>query len=241
MSLIGARLCARYAFMPNKLNYCGPDANKTLFEYVTAVDPDKGLVEMLEEFKGAWPNLTFIAHANGIADPLNEKVVEAYWLGNSLLSRITAKQYVEYSGDHFKGQLSPNSKNTVLGKIGQGGRPHHNFYVYYLFGLRGKDSRLVNVGLSTVNQCRISWGKINKIIDEQKLLVESEDVGWDDYVGKPYFFKTEKEVYYSWQNQSFISSPQVGDYVSVHWNWVCDQLTIGQTKNLMRWDRVFLT
>ena len=40
------------------------------------------------QFDGAWAYLESIARAAGIADPLDERVVEAYWIGNDLLDRV---------------------------------------------------------------------------------------------------------------------------------------------------------
>jgi len=240
MSLAGSLMCARYAFMPNKLKYCGPDENKTLFEYVTNRQPDAGLAEMLAEFKGAWPNLTFIAHANGIADPLDHKVVEAYWLGNSLLNNISAKQYADYTAEQFKKQLSPSAKEPLMKRLDAGGRPHHNFYVYYLFGLRGGKSRLITAGLPTINQCRISWGKVRQVINDQTLLVDSEQIAWNDYLGEPCLIPITREVTCSWEGKSFVPPIQIGTYVSIHWDWVCDVLDTYQLKNLSRYDHKFL-
>ena len=42
---------------------------------------------MAAQFEGAWPYLQLIAASNGIAEPLDPRVVEAYWTGNRLVTR----------------------------------------------------------------------------------------------------------------------------------------------------------
>ena len=77
----GPVLFARYAFGPNRLGYCGPDAIEELFGEGAMGGDDRALRELARSFEGAWPYLELIARANGEADPLDRRVVEAYWLG----------------------------------------------------------------------------------------------------------------------------------------------------------------
>ena len=86
--LDGPQLFARYAFMPNRLTYCGGDDNRALFDYCLAGVTDQGLLELLKQFSGAMPYLRLIARCNGLADPFDPRVVEAYWLGNELLRGV---------------------------------------------------------------------------------------------------------------------------------------------------------
>ena len=43
---------------------------------------DRGLRALAQQFAGAWPYLELIAPATGLADPLDRRVVEAYWVGS---------------------------------------------------------------------------------------------------------------------------------------------------------------
>jgi len=45
----------------------------------------EGLRHVAARFEGAWPYLQLIAACNGIGEPLDRRVVEAYWVGNELL------------------------------------------------------------------------------------------------------------------------------------------------------------
>jgi Family of unknown function (DUF6390) len=75
----GPLLFARYAYAPNALGYCGADEPRTLLEYGDAKESDRGLAELARTFEGAWPYLQLIASANRIEDPLDPRVVDAYW------------------------------------------------------------------------------------------------------------------------------------------------------------------
>ena len=81
-------LFGRYAYPPNELGYCGPDAHAQLLEQVAARADDGDLRRLVRGFDGAWPYLELIAGAAGIGDPLDARVVEAYWVGNELLDRV---------------------------------------------------------------------------------------------------------------------------------------------------------
>ncbi len=77
----GRLMFAHYALMPNRLGYCGGSDNQTLFDYCVAHESDRGMDALIHQFQAAYPYLKFIAQANGIENPLDAKVVEAYWLG----------------------------------------------------------------------------------------------------------------------------------------------------------------
>ena len=84
----GPTLFARFAYPLNALGYCGTDEHRTLLEYAASGAVDGDLRSLARGFDGAWPYLELIAAANGIGDPLDRRVVEAYWIGNDLLQRV---------------------------------------------------------------------------------------------------------------------------------------------------------
>ena len=84
----GATVFVRHAFAPNSLGYCGPPHSDSLFEYAVTGRNDHEVARLATEFSGAWPYLRLIAEAAGINDPLDRRVVEAYWIGSPLLQRI---------------------------------------------------------------------------------------------------------------------------------------------------------
>ena len=84
----GPLMFVRYAYPPNALGYCGPADFAAFREYAVAGVVDRGLVQLAQAFAGAWPYLELIAAGCGIGDPLDRRVVEAYWLGGELLDTI---------------------------------------------------------------------------------------------------------------------------------------------------------
>src|SRR5215469_8097386 len=106
----------RYAFMPNRLRYCGGDDNRTLFEYGIEGASDAGLQPLLRKFSGALPYLQLIARTNGLSDPFDARVVEAYWIGNELLEGVEARQLYASLQERFASRLTPRTRQLVLGK-----------------------------------------------------------------------------------------------------------------------------
>src|ERR1039457_1084090 len=112
----GSVLFARYAFGPNRLGGCGPDAIEELFGQGTTGGDDRALRELARSFEGAWPYLELIARANGEADPLDRRVVEAYWLGNPLLGAVGPGLFGASLASRFRARLGPDGWHWLAGK-----------------------------------------------------------------------------------------------------------------------------
>jgi len=238
----GSLLAARYAFMPNKLRYCGGDSNSELFEYTAANQSDAGLKVMLQEFETMFPCLRLIAEANKIADPFNYKVVEAYWLGNELLENVSMNNFYRYLVDEqkLKKKFKPELLEKVFGKIPIGAKPHHSFYVLNIPKRTGYYP--VEHTLKTMDECRIAAAKIKSQISNLKsdfsgrIVVEYQPLvlrGDRIELGK----SIEKEVFCEINQKAFVKEPKVGDWVSLHWGWVCDFLSKEQVENLNKWTK----
>ena len=117
----GALTCARYAFAPNYLHYCGPDTDGEFGEYLKAELADGGLVQHLTNFEVMYPYLKAIAQANGVTDPLDMRVVEAYWVGNDLLEKVSEQDvYVALTEkQRLSKRLSKDEMKWLLPKIDQ--------------------------------------------------------------------------------------------------------------------------
>lgn len=235
MSYTGSLLFAKYAFAPNKLKYCGPDGNRTIFDYCVAQESDKGLIELLRGFEGAYPYLQLIARVNKIKDPFNESVVEAYWIGNSLLKNVKSGDFHEQLKNRFSKKLSTNLMKWILPKPAEGAKPHHSFHVLDVYTKTGliRSGVKTNV-LETVNNCLILPGKIKQVTSNQSQVTRVEI----EY--KPIILKDGKLVFGKLATKEVISlfiNPKVGDYVSFHWGNVCDVLNERQLKNLQVWTK----
>src|SRR4051812_3890145 len=120
----GPVLFARYAFPPNSHGFCGPADSGALFDYGVARVDDRGLRELARQFAGAWPYLELIASATGLTDPLDRRVVEAYWVGTGRLNSVPTRAVGDSMEDRFRyltGPRFPRLTESVLA----GGVPHH--------------------------------------------------------------------------------------------------------------------
>ena len=226
--LAGSLRFVRYAFMPNRLRYCGGDENRTLFEYGTEHVVEGGLDPLLRRFTGALPYLQLIARANAIADPFDDRVVEAYWLGNELLAGVEVRQLYEALEERFGKQLQGRTRAWVLGKAPAGARPHHNFHV---FDIHSRVGQLENT-LETMDQCRVSWGRV-VTVDGPELVVERQRLVLAEgklALGPAEMARVVRQI----EGRGFTDAAVAGDWVSLHWDWVCEVLTPRQQANLAR-------
>ncbi len=223
----------RYAFMPNHLHYCGGDDNRQIFDYALAAVREPPLEAMLRKFTGAMPYLNLIARGNGIRDPFDERVVEAYWIGNELLERVEVGDLYGSLRDRFAKQLSPRLMELVAAKAPAGARPHHGFHV---FDVWRNVARLDGDVLATLDNCRISWGQV-VTIDGGQLAVERPPLVLRG--GKLALDPARPErVLRQIDGQGFADFAQPGDWVSLHWGWVCEVLSERQRANLERYTRL---
>ena len=229
--LSGVLRFIRYGFMPNRLRYCGGNENRLLFDHAIERVVDGGLEQPLRAFSGALPYLQLIARANGIADPFDGRVVDAYWIGNSLLDRVEVRQLYESLAARFGKQLQGRTRDYVLGKAPAGARPHHSFHVLDVHSRVGELSH----SLLTMDNCRISWGTVTAVeggeltVDRAALTLQA---------GKLVLSVPQSErVVRQWDGRGFVDDVAVGDVVSIHWGWACEVLTAAQAERLERYSR----
>lgn len=226
----GLITCARYAYSPNKLGYCGPDQNENILGYITTGTEDLGLKEILIDFQTLKPYLTFIAKANKVPDPFDSRVIEAYWIGNNLLEKISVKQFYKYLNDDFIIPKKVNKKSLkyIFGKLAMGAKPHHSFHVLNIFNRTGHLS--ISHTLETMDSCCINWGRVVKNMPD-KLLVSYNPLILEE--GKLKKGKAiQKEVTKEMHCESLHPEIVKGDLVSFHWSVVCEKITPIQAKSL---------
>lgn len=235
MDINGLVYCAQYAFPPNSLGYCGPPKNTDLKEYTEEGITDKGLIGILSRFETLYPYLTLIAHENGIKDPFDPRVVEAYWLGNALLTNITQKQIYAHFAEalSLKKKLKPKDFEWLMGKIPQGSLPTHSFHVLNIFTRTGHHA--TDHTIETMDNCRIGWGKIIRNpesgskendsikVETQPLILQNGKLA----LGKP-IMKT----------ILLLNKKLQGTYISFHWNIACDALSLKQVRNLQTYTQI---
>ena len=219
----GPLLFARYAYPPNSLGYCGADETRTLLEYGAAQASDGGLAELARTFEGAWPYLTLIASANEIADPLDPRVVEAYWVGNALLRRVRPETLARHVEDRFAGRIG-RSWHGLLDAVGAGAVPHHSFHVFAVYPWLGlMRTGVVEQPLHVLDQCRTAPALVQSV-DGDRLRVLARGLVWD---GRSLELGqwVSREVRWRDDGLSLVAAAEPGDWVSIHWDFACDRLT----------------
>ncbi|WP_329391022.1 DUF6390 family protein [Streptomyces sp. NBC_01716] len=218
MSERGAILFARYAYPPNELGYCGPADSAALLR---PADPD-GIERGARQFDGAWCYLEFLAETAGIDDPLDERVVEAYWIGNDLLDLADPAALLARMRDRFRGQQGGTWRAAADRAVA-----HHSFQVFDVYPwaelLRASGNP---TALSVLDRCRIRTGVVRSVSGETAT-VESRPLTWTGTAltpGPP----RDESVRWSTGGRSLIAGPAPGDLVALHWDWVCDVLTATQ-------------
>jgi hypothetical protein len=224
----GLLLFIRYAFMPNHLGYCGGNENEVLFEHATDGRPDPRLAPMLVKFTGAVPYLRTIAAANGIGDPFDPRVVEAYWIGNELLERVEAAHLYRSLEERFGRHLPAKVRDQVLRKPPAGAKPFHLFHVLDVYRHLESDA----VGMAAMESCRISWGQVREVdgasvtVDRQPLVLRDGTLA----LAEP----RPERVLRAFEGRGFADDVTAGDWVSIHWGWVCEVLDARKLASLRR-------
>ncbi|MEP6599921.1 MAG: DUF6390 family protein [Actinomycetota bacterium] len=235
----GPTLFVRYAFPPNYHGACGPPDSQALFEYGVTAVVDNGVRDLARQFAGAWPYLELIANATGVADPLDRRVVEAYWVGNTLLDRVGVRPLGDSMEDRFRSKTGLQF-GRVADAVLAGGMPHHSYHVFCVYpwvGLLGDDRRYEQA-LMVLDRCRIRWGQVRQVRADQ-LVVESQPLLFEDgqlLLGAPIVETVERTL----DGVGLVQDFKVGDWVSMHWEWVCDRLGARQLAALRHYTRLHL-
>ncbi len=237
MSRAGALLAARFSFMPNRLGYCGPEENRTILDYLADQHSDRGLEQTLARFAGAFPYYSFIAAANGIPDPFDVRVIEAYWIGNELLERVEVADLRRHLEDRFSTRFPARLLQSVIGQVPAGAHPHHNFHVFNM-PIRTGHLEIPHT-LETMDECRISWGRV--VADHgEALLVERQPLALadDDLALGPL---SPRSVLRRFDGKTLLTDAAPGDIVAIHWGCACYRLTGRQQQYLERFTRTLIT
>jgi hypothetical protein len=221
---------ARFAYPPNALGYCGPGDPASLLHQAASGAEGRAVGAAARRFEGAWPYLQLIASCNGIDDPLDRRVVEAYWIGNSLLGKVRPPALVASLEDRFERRVRRDF-GEIAGAAFAGATPHHSFHVFAVYPwlglLRGG---MEGAPLVVLDRCRIRWAEV--------LATEGDFVvcrgrrlslrGASLVPGEV----TEEVVRRSEGGVGTLQDVRAGDMVALHWDWVCQVLTPGALRRL---------
>lgn len=229
----GVLRCSRYAFGPNQLHYCGPDATHEIRSYINDNHSDPGLNHILKAFQTLYPYLCYIAQENNIQDPFNEKVVEAYWIGNKLLENIEKKTFYQHLLEEhkIKKRLGAKSFERIVGKISSGAVPHHSFHVLDIWKRTGHVEK--EHTLESMDSCRISWGTVIAL-NGPVITISSESLAWNGHILelKP---SALKQISRTLDMDTDIEQLKIGDIITVHWGVPCEIITKEQAVMLKKY------
>lgn len=220
----GALRFARFAYPPNRLGYCGPDVHDEILQRAHAGASGPELRELARGFDGAWPYLRLIARCNGVADPLDDRVVEAYWIGNPLLEHVGVAAFADSLTRRFVPLLGRGAgAERLLAPLAHGALPHHGFHVFGVYPWVGLlRTGAVDQALHVLDRCRIRWGRVLER-DGTRAVVLSRPLTWDGRrleLGAP----RAETVTVARDGYQLAARAAAGDWCALHWDWVCEPL-----------------
>ena len=222
----GTVLFARYAYPPNELGYCGPAGAEALLRPGETAE----IARRARRFEGAWAYLEFIARAAGIADPLDVRVVQAYWVGNDLLDAVPGGELVGWLRERFTGQ-----PGGTWQEAGPRALAHHSFQVYEVYPWAALLKRHGHpTAVSVLDRCRIRTGTVLSV-GPGTAVVRSRPLVWTGRTltaGDP----VDEAVRWAADGRTLLGGLSPGDRVTLHWDWVCDVVSDEQTALVDRLD-----
>ncbi|RFZ58191.1 hypothetical protein BB170200_03182 [Mycobacterium marinum] len=208
---------ARYAYAPNALGYCGPPLGATLRDGSVA-----DVRAAARKFSGAWPYLRVLSRLTGIADPLDYRLVEAYWLGGGVGADVEPGRFFDEllaiigpQAGRYWSHLTPELAHEAAG--------NHCFHVFGVypwtrFLRRGLDEH----PLSVLDSCRITWATVVSRTGDA-VEVSRQSLIWD---GEALALAApSSQLLDVWADgYSAVPDVSVGEEVAVHWGRLCARL-----------------
>jgi len=237
MTAEGAVRFARFAVPPNERGYCGPAGASELAAYrAEELAADAGLRELATGFEGAWPYLELLAGAAGTDDPLDDRVVQAYWIGNELCDRVATNDWGWHLVDRFGPRLG-HDRDRLTSQVGLHAVPNHAFHVFCVYPWVGllREGRGGGEPLRILRECRISWATVidrvgdELVVDGPELTTERGALTLDG--------RRTRTVWLDPRLVQLGADIDVGTTVAVHWGEAVDVLETGQRAWLERLTR----
>ncbi|MBN2066943.1 MAG: hypothetical protein JW744_00565 [Candidatus Diapherotrites archaeon] len=218
------RKACLYSLPPNQLGYCGPKQSWQSFQEFLSTPSDalvpktKGL---LSEFYAMFPYLELIAEANSL-EPFSQEVIEAYWVGNSLLENIPHSKTQETILSFAKHGMPKSIAERKASGLPQGLLPHHSMHVLYVNFINPDVKPLVQ----NLSSCLIQWAEVKSL---SKKGVEVKGIELISESGELKLREKIKTV----QNQ-FSLGLKPKDLITVHWNSAIESISKDSLKNLKK-------
>jgi Family of unknown function (DUF6390) len=221
----GAEMFARYAYAPNALGYCGPPLGATLRD--GSVDDVRTAAA---KFSGAWPYLQTLSRMTGIADPLDYRLVESYWLGGGVGADLDPAVFIDELLAIIGPRVGRYWSHLNADLVDEAAATHcfHVFGIYPWSRLLGRG--LDEHPLSVLDNCRITWGTV-VARDGDDIDVSCRGLVWDGHALELSEPSTRRVDVWS-DGYSAVPDVAVGDQVAVHWGRLCGRLRAEQIRAL---------
>jgi hydrogenase maturation factor len=228
----GYELAGRFSYITNALKYCGPEGGHMHFhKYISEkhLESKDKIVEAIKKFEALYPYLTMIAEKTG-KDFLDYDVVEAYWMGNELLEKFNGEDMKHLINSLVKRGLPEQMGNKLIEKMPLLAIPFHAFHVFYV-GV-GNVTGHVKTTVQNMDNCRISIGEINQIIDTH-LIVSTDAIVESE--GKISLEETTKTIIYI---PELLPDVKIGDIIAIHWGFACKKLDGREMENIKKYTKL---
>ncbi len=241
MSIVGIKTAILYSLPPCELGFCGPkqkQAKKILRQFILGKKVNIAKIKKaLKNFEAAFPYYQLIAKANNIKDVFSKKVVEAYWLGNGLLKKVKYSDIIHLILSQFSqpGLLTLKEAQKRIKKIPKRAKAHHVFHVFILGPIAGR----INFTPELLDLCRVSWGQIIKIEKNSKSLKVKVKTKTLIIQNGKYALGT-KIIKQIEGNKHIFKNLKIGQWISFHWNQVCDVLNNQKVNALKYYTKIHL-
>jgi Family of unknown function (DUF6390) len=216
---------ARYAYAPNALGFCGPPLGAILRD--GSVDDVR---RAAAKFSGAWPYLRVLSNLTGIADPLDHRLVESYWLGGGVGADLDPGEFF----DELLAIIGPQAGrywSHLTPELAGEAAANHCFHVFGVYPWtrflgRGMDEH----PLAVLDNCRITWGTVVSR-DGEHVEVLCRKLIWDGAalrLSEP----SQRRLEVWAEGYSAVPDVAVGDEVALHWGRLCGRLGPRQVEAL---------
>jgi hypothetical protein len=225
----GLKVATAYSLPSFSLGFCGPldkRSRKILFDFVSGKPiPEVKVREIFEKFEAAYRYYRLIAKKNNITDPLEVKVVKAFWVGSALLEKVGGSDLRNLILTDFcrPGLLTKKEAEEKAAQVPDEARPHHSFHVLIL----GAVSDRITLKGAMLDLCRTGWGKASQIKNEKLKIINYKPL----ILGKRIKLGIEVEKEIEW-SRKIVPNVKKGDWVSFHWAQACEVLTPQEVKKL---------
>ena len=168
-----------------------------------------------------YPYIELIAKANSL-ELFDPQVIEAYWLGNSLLENVPFNEVQKTILSFQRHGLPRRIAEEKAAKLPDGMLPHHSLHVLYINFISPKVKPIVQ----NLSNCLVQWAVV---LGETKKGIKVKGIELLSEAGELKLKEKEKAI----QNP-FNLSLNKKDAVSVHWGSAIELISKDQFRNLQR-------